>query len=99
MARNKKAQLATPRKGRTIVRCSLASLAGIIAEAGKVYREVRTGKVEHEEGRSLVWILSQLRAMVETKALADIEEKLEALANGGTVYGHEISGRQAERPN
>jgi hypothetical protein len=96
---NKKDKSPTARKGKTLVRQALTSIAGIITEAGKVYREVRTGKLDHEEARSLVWILSQLRAMVETKALADIEDKLETLANGGTIHGHETSNRETQRPH
>jgi hypothetical protein len=38
---------------RTLVRRPLDSLNGIIAEATRVYRQVRDGKLDHTEGRSL----------------------------------------------
>ena len=35
----------------------------------------------HEKGRSLVWVLSQMRAMVEAQSLERIEHRLEQLSN------------------
>ena len=67
-------------KQRSKVRHSLETLGGIIAEAAKVYREMRDNKLDHNQGRSLVWVLSQLRAMVETQALERLEERLNELA-------------------
>jgi hypothetical protein len=58
----------------------VSTLGGIIAEAAKVYREARRGELDHTEARSLVWMLSQLRGMVETEALERIEQRLEELA-------------------
>ena len=46
------------------VRHPLDILAGVIAETTKVYRKMRNEKLDHDKGRSLVWVLSQLRAMV-----------------------------------
>ena len=97
MRANDKTAKATPSKERTLVRHSLGSVSGIIAEASKVYREMRDGKIEHDKGRSLVWVLSQLRTMVETQALERLEERLDELskaAEGGT-YGHANADRQA----
>jgi hypothetical protein len=37
---------------------------------------MRRGKMDHGEGRSLVWVLAQLRAMVEAEALERIEGRL-----------------------
>jgi len=76
---NTKKGKATSRLKRTLVRAPLSTLGGIIAETTKVYREARNGKIAHKEARSLVWILSQLRAMLETQALERIEQQLEEL--------------------
>ena len=61
------------------MRHPLDTLAGVIAETTKVYREMRDDKLDHGKGRSLVWVLSQLRAMVETQALERLEQRLEEL--------------------
>src|SRR5262245_60902728 len=76
----------------------LASLGGLTREASRIYRAVKAGKMKHEEGRSLVWILSQMRALVESQALERIEQRLEQLSGAQAtkvVYGHEVSDRQA----
>ena len=65
---------------RSLVRHPLTSLSGLIAEAARVYRQMRDNKLEHGKGRSLVWVLSQMRAMVETQALERLEQRLEELA-------------------
>ena len=65
---------------RSLVRHPLASLAGLIAEATRVYRQARDRKLDHAEARSLVWMLAQMRAMVETQALERLEQRLEELA-------------------
>jgi len=36
--------------------------------------------LDHAEARSLVWMLSQMRGMVETQALERLEQRLEELA-------------------
>ena len=41
---------------------------------------MRDNKLDHNQGRSLVWVLGQLRAMVETQALERLEQRLEELA-------------------
>jgi hypothetical protein len=41
---------------------------------------MRDNKLDHGQGRSLVWVLSQLRAMVETQTLQRLEQRLEELA-------------------
>ena len=78
------------------MRHPLGSVSGIIAEASKVYREMRDGKLEHDKGRSLVWVLSQLRAMVETQTLERLEQRLDEITEGGT-HGHESAGRSFSR--
>ena len=40
---------------------------------------MKIGKLDHEKGRSLVWVLAQMRAMVETQHLERIEGKLNEL--------------------
>jgi len=65
---------------RSLVRNPLTTLSGLIAEAARVYRQMRDKKLDHAEGRSLVWVLSQMRAMVETAALERLEQRLEELA-------------------
>ena len=54
---------------RSLIRQPLHMLGGIIAEACRVYRQMRDKKLDHQEGRSLIWCLGQMRAMVETQAL------------------------------
>jgi hypothetical protein len=80
---------------RSKVRHPLDTLAGVIAETAKVYREMRDNKLDHGKGRSLVWVLSQLRAMVETQALERLEQRLEELAPNieGRGYGHTGANR------
>ena len=88
----------TPLKERTLVRHALGSVGGIIAEMTKVYREARDGKLEHDKARSLVWMLSQLRAMIETQALERLEQRLEELSpslegkRNGHGAGRSLSG-------
>ena len=65
---------------RSLIRHPLQSLAGIIAEATRVYRQARDKKLDHAEARSLVWMLAQMRAMVETQSLERLEQRLEELA-------------------
>ena len=73
--------------GRKIVRMPLTSLAGLIKEAARVYARVKDGKMPHEEGRSLVWILAQMRAMVEAEHLVRIEAKLTQLSETAQQRG------------
>ena len=64
---------------RKIHRPSLLSLTGIITETGRIYRKMKRGKIDDEPGRSLVWVLSQLRAMLEVQALEGLEARMAAL--------------------
>ena len=45
----------------------LTTLSGLLTEASRVYRKMKAAKLDHEEGRSLVWVLGQMRAMVEAQ--------------------------------
>ena len=39
----------------------LASLGGLLKESGRIYRKMKTGTLDHDKGRSLVWVLAQMR--------------------------------------
>jgi hypothetical protein len=67
------------RSGRKITRLPLTTLSGLIKEAGAVYRRMKVGKLDHEQGRSLVRVLAQMRAMLEAAALERMEKRLEEL--------------------
>jgi len=82
---------------RSLVRNSLATLSGLIAEASRVYRAMRDKKLDHAEGRSPVWVLSQMRAMVETQALERLEQRLEELAP--TIEGKQRGFTSTEHPS
>jgi hypothetical protein len=69
----------------TRTRQSLASLGGIIGEATKVYRLARAGKMDHKEARSLVWMLGEIRQMVEAQALEKIEARLAELGEAADI--------------
>jgi hypothetical protein len=89
--------------GRKITRLPLSTLNGLIVEAGRVYRRMKDGKMDHEHGRSLVWVLGQLRAMLEAQHLERIEEKLNRLAETaearGIYSGHTRTIGEARLPN
>jgi hypothetical protein len=82
---------------RSLVRHPLSTLSGLIAEAAKVYRQARDKKLEHAEARSLVWMLAQMRGMVETQALEHLEQRLEELAPSIESKGHGYSA--TDRPS
>ena len=102
MTKQPKDKEATPLEGevdpptkRSLIRHPLDTLSGLIAEAARVYRQVRDKKLDHAEGRSLVWILAQMRAMVETQALERLEQRLEELAPSieGKAHGFTSTNR------
>ena len=66
--------------GRKIVRLPLTSLSGLIKEAGRVYRRMKDNKMDHETGRSLVWVLDRIRTMLEAQALERVEARLNELS-------------------
>jgi hypothetical protein len=66
----------------------LDTLAGVIKEICKVYREMRAEQLDHIQGRSLVWVLSMLRAALETQSLERLEQRLEELAPSIEGRGH-----------
>ncbi len=88
MTSNHKGQKAKDRKKRAPqpVRMALDNLSGIITEAGKVYRLARAGQLPTDKAAKLVWMLGQLRAMVETQALERLEAKLDALSEAAARH-------------
>jgi hypothetical protein len=104
LSRQPKDEEATPLEGevqppakRSLVRHPLDTLSGLIAEATRVYRQARDKKLDHAEARSLVWMLAQMRAMVETQALEHLERRLEELAPSIESRNHGHQG--ANRPS
>ena len=82
----------------------LSTVSGLLTEASRVYRAMRIGKLDHEKGRSLVWVLAQMRAMVETQHLERIEAKLNQLqttaeSRGQIAHGHDGADQPARLPN
>jgi hypothetical protein len=54
----------------------LKSIDDVRVEMGKVYREMKRGKIEPSDGTKLVYVLSQIGKMIE---LHDIEKRISAL--------------------
>jgi hypothetical protein len=102
---NKKHQEASPSpdevktssEKRSLIRHPLDTLSGLIAEATRVYRAAREKKLDHAEARSLVWMLAQMRGMIETQALERLEARLEELAPSieGKTHGYQNPNRPA----
>jgi hypothetical protein len=54
---------------------------GVLAPLGEdIYRQMKRGRMDHDKGRSLVLVLTQMRAMVEAEHLVRIEAKLTQLS-------------------
>jgi hypothetical protein len=82
----------------------LTTLLGLLTEASRIYRKMKAGQLDHEKGRSLVWVLAQMRSMVETQHLERIEGKLNELhataeSRGLITNGHDSADPQARLPN
>jgi hypothetical protein len=77
------------------IRFALDTLPGVIKEICAVYRLMRRDELDHGKGRSLVWVLSMLRAALETQALERLEQRLEELAPSieGKSHGHTTASR------
>jgi hypothetical protein len=80
------------------IRYALDTLPGVIKEICKVYREMRVDQLDHGKGRSLVWVLSMLRAALETQALERLEQRLEEIAPSieGKALGHTPTTRSPQ---
>jgi hypothetical protein len=83
----------------------LTTLSGLLTEASRIYRKMKAEKLDHDKGRSLVWVLAQMRAMVEAQHLERIEAKLKALHAAAesrgviTVNGHDGPNQPARLPH
>lgn len=62
--------LATPKK------IDLKTIDSVRVEMAKVYRDMRSGKIETSDGSRLVYVLAQLGKLVE---LYDIEKRINLL--------------------
>jgi len=58
---------------------ALASLSGLAREMSRIYHAMKKGRMDHKKGRSLVWVLAQMRSVVEAQALEAIERRLAQL--------------------
>ena len=76
---------------RARIRHALDTLPGVIKETCKVYREMRADQLDHMKGRSLVWVLSMLRAALETQARERLEEIAPTIE--GRNHGHQSANR------
>ena len=98
--RNGEAVEIIPPKKRRLRRGPLTSLAGLIGEAGRVYRAMKAGRLDHEKGRSLMWSLAQIRPMLEAEALQRIERRLDELSEHAEQRYGQRGGREMLRlPN
>jgi hypothetical protein len=70
----------TPRLLRTPP-IKLDSLKSVREEAGRVYREMRTGKVDKADGTKLIFVLDVLRRMIEADELERRVSVLEGMNN------------------
>ena len=57
-------------------RINLASIEDLRREMGRVYREMRSGTIETQEGTRLVYVLAQIGKLAE---LYEIEKRIIAL--------------------
>jgi hypothetical protein len=76
--------------GRKIVRHSLTTLAGCIAEIARTYRAYKGGKLDAEKARTRVYMLDKLRAGLEAEALGELQQRLgelETRAGGSRGLG------------
>jgi hypothetical protein len=73
-------------------RIPLTSLSGVITECARSYRRMKADKMKHDEGWSLVWVLSRLRAMLEAQALERIEGRLRELQAHSVMLGDDDDG-------
>jgi hypothetical protein len=58
---------------------NLHNLDSVRREMGKVYRDMRSRKIETQDGTRLVYVLSELAKMFER---CELEKRLEALEGG-----------------
>lgn len=82
--------------------CDISKISGVISEMGKVYREMRTRKIDDDHGKSLVVVLKEMRGAYESmeivERLNEIERRLIAGANGRVIPGDWEPGHAATIP-
>ncbi len=88
MTRENTAESLTPREGEVLPapssrRVDLHDAEAIRREMAAVYRDMRSKKIESQDGSRLVFVLSALRQAYET----DVLEKRVRLLEGRTIYG------------
>lgn len=67
-------------------RIELKKIDDIRLEMAKVYREMRTNKMEGQQGSRLVYVLSQIGKLIE---ISEIEQRISALeTNTGSLNEH-----------
>ena len=57
-------------------RVDLKTIDDVRVEMGRVYRNMRSGKIDSQDGTRLVYVLAQIGKLIEA---GDIEKRLEAL--------------------
>ena len=89
-----------PSRKKKLRRNPLGSQTGIIAEMTRLYRRVKAGKLDADEGRARVWMLERIGLRLEALALEKIEAQLERLGGGRVIYdGHEINDQPPQLTN
>jgi hypothetical protein len=86
-----------PSRKKKLRRNSLGSQQGVIAEMTRLYRKVKAGELDADEGRSRVWMLERIGLRLEAVALEELHSKLEliaAMAAGTVVHGQPITDRR-----
>ena len=71
-----------PERKRKVQIGHLDTLAGILQEAGRVYRQCRRKEIDDVHAVRLVSILREMRAILE---IAEIEKRLDALEDNNKV--------------
>ena len=69
-----------PRRGKR--RPDLATLTDVRRELGRVYRDMRVGKIKTSDGTRLAYVLSCVGKLIETSELLSRIEVLEATRSG-----------------
>ena len=65
--------------GRRVPRQALTTLSGLLTEMGRVYRRARAKTLDHEQARSLIWMLGQMRAAAETIELERLHDRFDEM--------------------
>jgi len=77
MTQNRSPVTLNEKTGRVVsIPIKLHSLRAIRDEAGRVYRDMRTGKLPCQEGTRLVYVLDRIREMI---VLDEFEQRLKKL--------------------